>query len=148
MHFELTDDQRQYLKVVKSGAESLLGLINDLLDFSKIEAAKMELEPAPFSLRAVVGDTLRVLAAHIERTLQATPGTRYVDNPVRLRRTDLRVTIDRGKAGLLGVPTLEIDRTLRLGLAGLDAGVLRERDGDARNIVVRLVDATRPDPAR
>src|SRR4029077_19821473 len=48
----LTEDQRHYLKAVKSGAESLLGIINDLLDFSKIEADKMELQLAPFSLRA------------------------------------------------------------------------------------------------
>ena len=92
-------------------------------------------------------DTLRRLATRIARTLETTPGTRYVDNPVRLRRTDLRVVIDREKAGLLGVPTLEIDRTLRLGLSGLEAGVLREPDGDARNVVLRLRDATRPDPA-
>ena len=47
----LTDDQRQYLKTVKSAADSLLGLINDLLDFSKIEAGKLELDLADFSLR-------------------------------------------------------------------------------------------------
>jgi multidrug efflux pump subunit AcrB len=69
-----------------------------------------------------------------------------VDNPVRLRRTDLRVIIDREKAGLLGVSTLEIDRTLRLGIAGLEAGVLRETDGEARDVVVRLAGGPRPDP--
>ena len=58
----LTDDQRRCLKTVKSGADNLLGMINDLLDFSKIEADKLELELADFSLRSVVGDTLRVLA--------------------------------------------------------------------------------------
>jgi multidrug efflux pump subunit AcrB len=126
-------------------------------DFVAYPAARIELREfengppidAPIALR-VQGpdlDTLRLLAARVERTLKQTPGTRYVDNPVRLRRTDLRVTIDREKAGLLGVPTLEIDRTLRLGLSGLEAGVIRESDGDARNVVVRLVDATRPDPA-
>ena len=47
----LTDDQRQYLKTVKSAADNLLGLINDLLDFSKIEAGKLELDLADFSLR-------------------------------------------------------------------------------------------------
>jgi CheY-like chemotaxis protein len=36
--------------------------MNDLLDFSKIEAGKLELDPADFSLRAAVGDTLRALA--------------------------------------------------------------------------------------
>jgi PAS domain S-box-containing protein len=59
---ELTDDQRQYLTTVKVAADNLLGIINDLLDFAKIEAGKMELDPADFSLRAVVAGTLRALA--------------------------------------------------------------------------------------
>jgi PAS domain S-box-containing protein len=58
----LTEDQRQCLKTVKSAADSLLGIINDLLDFSRIEAGKMELDFADFSLRSAVGDTLRALA--------------------------------------------------------------------------------------
>ena len=63
----LTDDQRQYLKTVKSAADNLLGLINDLLDFSKIEAGKLELDLADFSLRAVLGDTLRALAVRAHK---------------------------------------------------------------------------------
>ena len=58
----LEEDQRQGLKTVKSAADSLLGIINDLLDFSKIEAGKLELVPTDFSLREAVGDTLRALA--------------------------------------------------------------------------------------
>ena len=58
----LTEDQRLSLKTVKAAADNLLGLINDLLDFSKIEAGKLELEPADFSLRATLGNTLRTLA--------------------------------------------------------------------------------------
>ena len=58
----LTDDQRQYLKTVKSAADNLLGIINDLLDFSKIEAGKLELDLADFSVRGVLSDTLRALA--------------------------------------------------------------------------------------
>jgi two-component system, sensor histidine kinase and response regulator len=58
----LAEDQRQYLKTVKSAADNLLGILNDLLDFSKIEAGKLELDPAEFSLRAALGDTLRTLA--------------------------------------------------------------------------------------
>jgi two-component system, sensor histidine kinase and response regulator len=58
----LTEDQRQCLRTVKSAADNLLGIINDLLDFAKIEAGKLELNCADFSLRTVVGDTLRALA--------------------------------------------------------------------------------------
>ena len=86
-------------------------------------------------------DSLRAIAGQVEAVLKGTAGTEFVTNPVRLARTDLRVAIDRGKAGLLGIPTVEIDRTVRLGLAGLEAGKLREGAGDARPIVVRLARA-------
>jgi len=106
---------------------------------------------APIALR-IMGpdlDTLRAIAARMEAVFDSTPGTEYVTNPVRLARTDLRVAIDRERAGLLGVPTLEIDRTVRLGLAGLEAGTLREADGDERPVMVRLARPTgqRPSPA-
>jgi multidrug efflux pump subunit AcrB len=119
---------------------------------ARLELREFENGPpidAPIALR-VHGpdlDTLRTLAGQVERILARTAGTQYVNNPVRIQRTDLRVEIDRGKAGLLGIPTLEIDRTLRLALAGVDAGVLREPSGEARNVVVRLSDAVRPTPA-
>ena len=47
---DLNDGQRQSLGTVKSAANSLLGIINDLLDFSKIEAGKLELHLGEFSL--------------------------------------------------------------------------------------------------
>src|SRR5437773_1478980 len=63
----LDEGQRQGLKTVKSAADSLLGIINDLLDFSKIEAGKLELVPADFSLRGAVADTLRALAVRANK---------------------------------------------------------------------------------
>jgi len=104
---------------------------------------------APIALRIEGAslDSLHAIAARVERLLKTTPGTQYVTNPVRVARTDLRVAIDRAKAGLLGIPTVEIDRTVRLGLAGLETGTLREGAGDARPIVVRLARAGRASPA-
>ena len=63
----LGDDQRQSLRTVKSAADNLLGIINDLLDFSKIDAGKLELDLNDFSLRSVVRDTLRALATRAHR---------------------------------------------------------------------------------
>ncbi|QXD16610.1 response regulator [Rhodocaloribacter litoris] len=60
---DLTAEQREYLKIVKTSAESLLTIINDILDFSKIEAGKLGLETIPFRLREHVGRTLKTLAA-------------------------------------------------------------------------------------
>jgi two-component system, sensor histidine kinase and response regulator len=66
---DLTEEQREYLDLVKMSAESLLAVINDLLDFSKIEAGKLELSPVRFELRSRLGDIIRTLAirAHIKR---------------------------------------------------------------------------------
>jgi signal transduction histidine kinase/HAMP domain-containing protein/ActR/RegA family two-component response regulator len=51
---ELDDEQREYASTILSSSEALLTIINDILDFSKIEAGRMELEVAPFDLRACV----------------------------------------------------------------------------------------------
>ncbi|HEV2350211.1 MAG TPA: response regulator [Terriglobia bacterium] len=59
---QLTTEQREYLTIVKSSADSLLTLINDILDFSKIEAGKLELDPIDFNLRDNIADTAKTLA--------------------------------------------------------------------------------------
>jgi len=58
----LEANQREYLSIVQSSAESLLRVINDILDFSKIEAGKLQIEHIPFELGRSVADTLKTLA--------------------------------------------------------------------------------------
>jgi PAS domain S-box-containing protein len=57
----LTAEQREYLSIVKTSADSLLTLINDILDFSKIEAGKLDLDPIDFPLRQSLGETMKTL---------------------------------------------------------------------------------------
>ena len=57
----LSDEQRRYLRTVRSSGQSLLALLNDILDLSKIEAGRMELEQIDFSVAAVVDDVLKTL---------------------------------------------------------------------------------------
>jgi len=64
---QLDTNQRQSLRTVKSAAESLMGIIDDLLDFSKIVAGKLQLDVADFRLRAIVGEILRALATRAHR---------------------------------------------------------------------------------
>jgi PAS domain S-box-containing protein len=59
---KLENDQREYMELVKSSAEALLSLVNDVLDFSKYEVGKMALDRVEFSPRALVRDVLRPLA--------------------------------------------------------------------------------------
>ncbi len=110
---------------------------------ARIEVTAFENGPpidAPIAFRLVGEDldTLRLLAARLQSVIGHTPGTRNVVNPLELPGTGLRVAIDRAKAGLLGVPTAEIDRTVRMGLAGLEAGTLRDAAGEEYAIRLRL----------
>ncbi len=118
---------------------------------ARIELKEFENGPpidAPVAMR-IEGtnlDTLQQLALRMERVFVATEGTQYINNPVRLRRSDLRLHVDRQKAGLLGVPSVEVERTLRLGIAGLDAGKIRAENGEEYPLMVRIAHQGRPTP--
>ena len=57
----LTEEQREYLLLLKASGERLLRAINDVLDFSKMEANKLVLDPVVFNLHDRVSETLRLL---------------------------------------------------------------------------------------
>ncbi len=59
----LSAQQREYLALIKTSADSLRRLINDILDFSKMEAKKLELEVIDFDLRESTGNALKAFAA-------------------------------------------------------------------------------------
>ena len=58
---EVTAEQREYLEMVKTSADSLLGLLSDILDFSKVEAGKLELHPEEFALASSLAETLQLM---------------------------------------------------------------------------------------
>lgn len=110
---------------------------------AKIEVKDFEQGPpveAPIAIRLFSEDldTLRSLAFRVEDLLKKTPGTMYVNNELTTLKTDLRVRVNKAKAGMLGVPINEIDRTIRLAVAGLNIGTFRKENGDEYNINVTL----------
>jgi multidrug efflux pump subunit AcrB len=94
---------------------------------------------APIGIRLVGPEieTLRELSAQVERIMLAHPGTQNVDNPQRTGRSDLRLKVNFEKAGLLGVNSAELDKAVRLAIAGTLAGEIRQSNGDAYSISVR-----------
>ena len=64
---ELSAEQQDYLRTIRSSGSALLAVINDILDFSKIEAGHMELEETDFDLAFVIEESLDVLAEEADR---------------------------------------------------------------------------------
>lgn len=62
MQTQLTAEQKTYARAVETSGEALLTLIEDLLDFSKIEAGRLDLQPAPVDLAAMVEELIELLA--------------------------------------------------------------------------------------
>ena len=95
---------------------------------------------APIALRLVGEnlDSIKLYSDKIEDIIRENEGTIYVKNPLNQSLTDIRVVINREKAGILGVPTVEIDRTIRLGLAGIIAGKYHDKGGKEYSINVRI----------
>ncbi len=89
----LDADQREYLGIVKSSANSLLNIINDILDFSKIEAGKLAVESLPFDLDRLLADTLRPMAPKaaargvtLALDVRCALPAQLIGDPVRLRQ--------------------------------------------------------------
>jgi two-component system, sensor histidine kinase and response regulator len=95
---DLPPEQRTYLETVKSSADALLRILNDVLDFSKIEAGKLDLECIEFDLRETVGAMAKTVAirAH-DRGLEMAchifndVPNRFLGDPLRLRQVLLNL---------------------------------------------------------
>jgi signal transduction histidine kinase/CheY-like chemotaxis protein len=88
---DLTGEQREFLLTVKSSADRLLTIINEILDYSKMEAGKTVLDLVPMHLPGVVKDALGSLAvlAHkkrLELTIHIAPDVPpdLMGDPIRL----------------------------------------------------------------
>jgi CheY-like chemotaxis protein/HPt (histidine-containing phosphotransfer) domain-containing protein len=90
---QLQPEQREYLGLVKSSADSLMSLINEILDYAKIESGKFKLDPVEFGLRDNLIDSLRLLAIRAHRSglellcdIPADVPDALIGDPVRLRQ--------------------------------------------------------------
>ena len=90
---DLSNEQHEYLDLIRISGDSLLVIVNDILDFSKIEAGKLRLDPVNFSLRKQVGETVRTQAyrAHqkgleIMYTIDRDVPEELIGDPIRIRQ--------------------------------------------------------------
>jgi two-component system sensor histidine kinase/response regulator len=89
----LDANQTEFASTIRSSADSLLTVINDVLDFSKIEAGKLDIEAVEMDLRSQmdeVGAALALLAAakNLELVVNVHPQVpqRLQADPTRIRQ--------------------------------------------------------------
>ena len=67
LHTDLSAEQLESMETIRSSAEALLGVLNDILDTSKLEAGQFELESVPFDLHAMLLSTVRAAVGPAEK---------------------------------------------------------------------------------
>jgi PAS domain S-box-containing protein len=132
----VTPEQREYLVTVKSCAESLLRLLDDVLDLSRIEAGKLELQPVDFGLRDALQPILRVFEPRAARsglrfecTVAPEVPERLVGDPARLRQVLVNLLGNAVKFTPQGRVQLEVtlvsagDKGAQVRFSVLDTGI-------------------------
>lgn len=116
--------------------------------FSNFPYAKIEVKDfdqgTPIEANIVVRvfgdnqDTLRLLTFKVEEILRRHPGTFFINNELNTYKTDVKVSIDKEKARTLGLMTSDIDKVIRMAVAGLNVGDYIDDRGDTRNVVITI----------
>ena len=124
---DLQPDQRKFADAIKTSADCLMGIINDILDIAKLEAGKVELEAIDFSLEKVVEDVVELLAPRaldqgLEVVCHLDHGARKPlrGDPTRLRQILLNLLSNSLKFTEQGFVSVEVmSRALPEGRTGL-----------------------------
>ncbi|MGN6514040.1 MAG: two-component regulator propeller domain-containing protein, partial [Lysobacteraceae bacterium] len=105
--------QRGYAEAIRGAGQHLLRLVNDALDLARIESGRLELDPQPFDVRALVGEVAAFTAplarerglAFVERIDDDAPASLHGD-ATRIKQILLnllgnaRKFTERGEIGL------------------------------------------------
>ena len=133
---ELTAEQREYIGIVRTSANSLLTIINDILDFSKVEAGMLAVETVAFDVRNVIDESMQSLGLRaaekglILRTQYASDIPPQVSSdPYRLRQITVNLVgnaIKFTEKGEVGVNVSWLDQAAQprmLHIAVTDSGI-------------------------
>jgi len=133
---DLSREQQEYLEIVRSSADSLLQLLNNILDLSKVEAGRMTLEQINFDLRAIVEHAAGVMAGRagekkLELTCRITPHvpTAVNGDPGRLRQILINLIgnaikfTDQGEIAVSVEADSETNREVSLTFTVTDTGI-------------------------
>jgi multidrug efflux pump subunit AcrB len=135
---QLYDDVKadEKLEIIESLRSEFAHFPGARIEVKNFEQGPPVVAPVEVRLMGENLDSLRTLAAKVEKLLENTEGTMYVKNPVSNLKSDIKVEINKEKANMLGVPVISIDRAVRLAVAGMNVGSFPGENGEDLNIII------------
>lgn len=135
METRLDTLQMDYVKTIKSSAQDLLTVINDILDYSKMDAGKLQLDSIPVDIRHCIDEVLILAAPHAHKKgLDLIPITRpevpaiVIGDPFRIKQilgnlvnNAIKFT-DQGQVLIRTKIQQETDKHYVLSLSVIDTG--------------------------
>src|SRR2546423_2951218 len=138
----LSPEQATYANAVKTSGETLLSLIEEILDFSKIEAGRLDLDPQPFALGALVEQLVELLSPRaqakgleIASSIDERLPHWVIGDPARLRQVLLNLAGNAVKfteAGGVAVIVEPGSATDQISISVRDTGIGIAPDSQAR----------------
>ncbi|RLD94023.1 MAG: AcrB/AcrD/AcrF family protein [Bacteroidetes bacterium] len=83
-------------------------------------------------------EVLREISADVEGMLEEQPGAINIENKFVKTNTELLLNINKEKANMLGVPIVEIDKTIRTAVAGMTVSSFRDPSGEEHQVVLKM----------
>jgi len=127
---------RNYLSKIKTSAESLLMILNDILDVSKIEAGKIELEKIPFNIgevfklcRLIASPNAKEKGLTLFCYAEPSIGKFLIGDPTRLRQILLNLLsnavkfTNNGMVKLLAAISESAENTITMHFEVKDSGI-------------------------
>jgi PAS domain S-box-containing protein len=113
---DLNPRQREDAEMIRSSAEALRAIVDDILDFSMIEAGHLELESVDLDVRDLVDDVVAILAEQarqrgllLDAEIDASVLEHHRGDPIRLRQILLNLVGNAIKFTLNGRVTIRVD---------------------------------------
>lgn len=110
----LSAREKEYINTLKSSADQLMTLINDMLDMSKIECSAIELEYIPFCPRKLVMDCIDVISVAAQKKglsaaidCQQAP-IELIGDPLRIRQIIMNLLSNAVKFTAEGAITVSV----------------------------------------
>lgn len=132
----LTQEQHDLCDGIRSSAEALLTIVNDVLDLSKVEAGKLAIEPVAFDLRRELASAMEPVAVKARKkglALNLNYGSDVpfgiIADPTRLRQILINLTDNAIKFTHQGAVTIDVITVVsdtekpRLRFAVVDQGI-------------------------